>query len=76
MIILTSAQLKFVIFRIMSDQDNLLGSVRNIHSRGRDHLLNLSDLEEEPMDESGATFRGLRQPSAYRGRDLYYKENP
>ena len=28
------------------------------------------------MEESGATFRGLRQPSAYRGRDLHYGENP
>ena len=28
------------------------------------------------MEEGGATFRGLRLPSAYRGRDIHYEENP
>ena len=28
------------------------------------------------MEESGATFGGLRPPSAFGGRDLHYGENP
>ena len=52
MIILTSTQLKFLIFTIISNQDNLIGSVRNIHSSGRNHVLNLSDSEEEDDSQS------------------------
>ena len=28
------------------------------------------------MEKGWATFRGLRLPSAYKGRDLHYGENP
>ena len=28
------------------------------------------------MEEGGAIFRGIRLPSAYRGKDLHYGENP
>ena len=60
----------------MSDQDNLLGQASDISSQGADHLLDLSDQEGEPMEESGATVGGLRLPSAFGGRDLHYGENP
>ena len=60
----------------MSDQDNLLGLASDISFQGEDHFLDLSDPEEEPMEEGGVTFRGLRLPSAYRGRDTHYGENP
>ena len=76
MILLTCTQLKFLVFRIMSDQDNLLGQVSDVSSQGEDHFLDLSDLEEESMEESGATFGGLRPPSVFDGRDLLYGENP
>ena len=60
----------------MSDQDNLLGLASDVSSQGEDHFLDFSDPEEEPMEEGGATIRGFRLPSAYRGRDLHYRENP
>ena len=39
----------------MSDEDNLLGLGSDISSQGEDHFLDRSDLEEEPMEEGGAT---------------------
>ena len=61
------AQLSFLVFRIMSDQDNLLGQTSDNSSQSEDHFLNLPDQEAEPMEESGATFGGLRLPPAFGG---------
>ena len=37
----------------MSDQDNLLGLASDVSCQDEDHFLDLSDPEEEPMEEGG-----------------------
>ena len=60
----------------MSDQDNLLRQSSQNSSEGEDRFLNPPDQEEEPMEASGTAFGVLKPPSAFRGIDLLYGENP